>query len=280
MPGTLYIVATPIGNLEDITLRALRVLKEVDLVAAEDTRHSRRLLTHFGIGARLTSYFEHNEAAKGERLVEELRAGKSVALISDAGTPAISDPGYLLVRRCRDEGIAVVAVPGPSAAVAALSISGLPTDRFSFEGFLPARSAGRKAAFRTVAKEGRTAIFYEAPHRLAASLRDLASELGEEREVAVARELTKMHEELFRGSAKEALEHFGAQKVRGEIVLLVAPAPEEKPAGTVREALLRRQREKSNLSMKEIVREVAKEFGLPGSDVYREALKLREEKKR
>ncbi len=279
MPGTLYIVATPIGNLEDITLRALRVLKEVDLVAAEDTRHSRRLLTHFGIGTRLTSYFEHNEAAKGERLVEELRAGRSVALISDAGTPAISDPGYLLVRRCRDEGIAVVAVPGPSAAVAALCISGLPTDRFVFEGFLPARSTPRRAAFRALAQQQRTAIFYEAPHRLAASLRDLAAELGEEREVAVARELTKLHEELFRGSAAQALERFGGEKVRGEIVLLVAPAPEEKPAGTVREALLQRRREKSDLSMKEIVREVAREFGLPGSEVYREALKLREEKR-
>jgi 16S rRNA (cytidine1402-2'-O)-methyltransferase len=281
MSGTLYIVATPIGNLEDITLRALRILKEVDLVAAEDTRHSRRLLTHFGIGTRLTSYFEHNEAGKGERLIEELRAGKSVALISDAGTPAISDPGYFLVRRCRDEGIAVVTVPGPSAVIAALSISGLPTDRFTFEGFLPAKSAARRGALRALAQEKRTAVFYEAPHRLAASLRDLAAELGEGREVAVARELTKMHEELFRGSAADALERFGVQKVRGEIVLLVAPASEEKrgemlgTASSIEDGLRKVLAE--GLPLRQAAKTVAKEFGLPKDEVYRIGLSLKDD---
>lgn len=277
VPGTLYIVATPIGNLEDITLRALRVLKEVDLVAAEDTRHSRKLFAHYGITTRLTSYFEHNESGKGEKIVAELRGGKSVALISDAGTPAIADPGYLLVRRCREEGIPVVAVPGPSALVAALAVSGLPTDRFTFEGFLPAKSAARRQTLRALQNERRTVLFYEAPHRLGAALLDLVEELGGEREVAVARELTKIHEELFRGPAAEAAVHFGGEgKVRGEIVLLVAPAPEGKPAGTVREALMRLRRD-SDLPMKEIVRLVAKEFGVPGNEVYREALRLKEE---
>jgi len=203
-PGTLYLVATPIGNLEDMTFRALRILREVDLVAAEDTRHSRKLFSHFGIATPLTSYFEHNEAQKGERLLDQLRAGKSVALISDAGTPAISDPGFLLVRRCRDEGIPVLAVPGPSAAVAALAVSGLPTERFAFEGFLPARSKARREALQQLWAEPRTTIFYEAPHRLLATLRDICEEMGAEREVAVARELTKLHEELFRGTAAAA----------------------------------------------------------------------------
>ena len=277
MPGTLYLVATPIGNLEDITLRALRVLKEVDLVAAEDTRHSRKLFNHFGIATPLTSYFEHNEAAKGERLLAALRRGESVALISDAGTPAISDPGYLLVRRCREEGVAVVAVPGPSAAVAALSVSGLPTDRFAFEGFLPAKSNGRREAFRRLAGESRTAIFYEAPHRLLAALRDLCAELGEEREVAVARELTKLHEEFFRGDAAAVLEHFSTSgRVRGEIVLLVAPGEAVAPTETVREALTRLLAG-GELPMKEAVRQVARRFKVPGSEVYREALALRAE---
>lgn len=276
MSGTLYLVATPIGNLEDVTLRALRILKEVDLVAAEDTRHSRKLFSHYGIATSLTSYFQHNEASKGERLLEALRQGRSVALISDAGTPAISDPGFLLVRRCREEGIAVVAVPGPSAVIAALSVSGLETERFCFEGFLPAKSGARRQALARLREEPRTAVFYEAPHRLPAALRDLIAELGEEREVAVARELTKVHEELFRGSAAAALAHFAVGRVRGEIVLLVAPAPEAKPQGSLREALVQGLRE-SGLSPREVVKQVAREFRLSGSAVYREYLKLKEE---
>jgi 16S rRNA (cytidine1402-2'-O)-methyltransferase len=273
MPGTLYLVATPIGNLEDLSFRALRVLREVDMVAAEDTRHSRKLFSHYGINTPLTSYFLHNEAVKGERLVEILHQGKSVALISDAGTPAISDPGFLLVRRCREEGIPVTAIPGPSAAVAALSISGLPTERFTFEGFLPPRSSARRQALSRLQHSELTVIFYEAPHRLLATLKDMLAELGGERKIAVARELTKVHEELFRGTVASALEHFGVGRVRGEIVIMVTPAPEEAPAETVGEAL--KKRLGSGLSPRGIVKEVAKEFGLSGSEVYREYLKVK-----
>ena len=271
--GTLYIIATPIGNLEDLTFRALRILREVDLVAAEDTRHSRKLFSHYGIGTPLTSFFQHNEAAKGERLLEDLRQGRSVALISDAGTPAIADPGFLLVRRCREEGIPVIAVPGPSAVVTALSIAGLPTDRFSFEGFLPARTKGRREALRRLRQEDRTTVFYEAPHRLAAALKDLVEELGEDREVAVARELTKIHEELYRGAAAAALDHFGSGRVRGEIVLMVAPAAdgefggEQASAGSLEEAL--RKLSDEGLPPRQAVKQVAKEFGLPRDEVYR-----------
>jgi 16S rRNA (cytidine1402-2'-O)-methyltransferase len=271
--GTLYIVATPIGNLEDLTFRALRILREVDLVAAEDTRHSRKLFSHYGIGTPLTSFFQHNEAVKGERILEDLLQGRSVALISDAGTPAIADPGFLLVRRCREEGIPVVAVPGPSAVVTALSVAGLPTDRFAFEGFLPAKTKGRREALRRLRQEDRTTVFYEAPHRLPAALRDLAEELGEDREVAVARELTKIHEELYRGTASGALDHFGSGRVRGEIVLMVAPAAdgefsgEQASAGSLEEAL--RKLSAEGMPPRQAVKQVAKAFGLPRDEVYR-----------
>jgi len=280
MSGTLYLVATPIGNLEDITFRALRILKEVDLVAAEDTRHSRKLFSHYGIGTPLTSYFEHNEAQKGEHLLSQLRAGKQVALISDAGTPAISDPGFLLVRRCRDEGIPVFAIPGPSAVVAALAVSGLPTERFAFEGFLPARSKARREVLRLLRGESRTTIFYEAPHRLLATLREICEEIGSERVLAVARELTKLHEELFRGPAKGAIEHFSVGRVRGEIVLLVAPAEADsaapaEAAPSVEELLTKLLGE--GLPLRQAVKRAAKEFGLPGDEVYRRALSMRKE---
>jgi 16S rRNA (cytidine1402-2'-O)-methyltransferase len=271
--GTLYIIATPIGNLEDLTFRALRILREVDLVAAEDTRHSRKLFSHYGIGTPLTSFFQHNEAVKGERILDDLRKGKSVALISDAGTPAIADPGFLLVRSCREEGIAVIPVPGPSAVVTALSIAGLPTDRFVFEGFLPARTKGRREALRRLRQEERTTVFYEAPHRLEAALKDLAAELGGEREVAVARELTKIHEELYRGTAAGALDHFSSGRVRGEIVLMVAPAADEgfgagqPSAGSLEESL--RKLSAEGLPPRQAVKQAAKEFGLPRDEVYR-----------
>jgi len=277
MSGTLYVVATPIGNLEDITLRALRVLKEVALVAAEDTRHSRKLFNHYGIRTPLTSYFAHNESAKGEALLETLRGGRDVALISDAGTPAISDPGELLVRRCREAGIAVTIVPGPSAAVSALAVSGLPTGRFAFEGFPPAKSKARRELFRSLRNEPRTLILYEAPHRLDKTLKDLAEEMGGQRQVAVARELTKLHEELVRGSLEEVRRHFDCARIRGEIVLLVAPAPVDPPAETVAEALVRLQGE-TGLPMRQVAKKVAQQFGLPGSEVYREALRLKIDK--
>lgn len=274
--GTLYLVATPIGNLEDISFRALRILKEVDLVAAEDTRHSLKLFNHYGIRTHLTSYFEHNESTKAERIVSMLREGRSVALISDAGTPAISDPGFLLVRRCRDEGLPVTAVPGPSAAVMALSISGLPVDRFAFDGFLPSKAGARRETLARIKAEQRTVIFYESPQRLVASLGAIVEELDPERQVAVARELTKLHEELFRGSAADALAHFDRGAVKGEIVLMVAPAPVEQSTETVREALVRIGRE-TGLPMRQVVKRVAKELGVSGSDVYKESLALRDE---
>ncbi len=280
MPATLYLVATPIGNLEDITLRALRVLKEVDLVAAEDTRHSRKLFAHYGIATPLTSYFAHNEKDKGEKLISVLREGKSVALISDAGMPAIADPGYLLVHRCRQEGIPVTVLPGACALVTALARSGLPSDRFGFEGFLPARAKARREALRQLQAESRTTVFYEAPHRLFATLQDLATELGEEREVAIARELSKMHEELFYGSAAAAIEHFGRERVRGEIVLLVAPAADGKSvrgqaqAGSVEDSLRKLMAE--GMRPRQAAKQVAKEFGLPADEVYRLWLEVKD----
>lgn len=275
MSGTLYVVATPIGNLEDLTYRAARILQEVDLIAAEDTRHSRRLLDHYAIKSTLISYHEHNETERAGQLLERLRDGESIALISDAGTPAIADPGYRLVRRCRQAGVEVVAVPGPSAVVAALSISGLPTDSFSFIGFLPAKAQARRNTLLSLSEESRTTACYEAPHRLQACLRDIVDLLGEDRELAIARELTKRHEELFYGTAAAANDYFSAGKVRGELVLLVGPAEKNRPEGTVADALLR-LRENSDLSWKEIVKQVAKDFELPSRDVYRESLALRD----
>lgn len=275
MSGTLYLVATPIGNLEDITLRALRILKEVDLIACEDTRHSRKLLVHYGIPTRLTSFFEHNEESKTDRFLDDLKAGKSIALISDAGTPGICDPGFKLVRRCRHEGLPVVAIPGPCAVVTALSSSGLPTDAFVFAGFLPARSTPRREALARLRAETRTTIFYDAPHRLADTLGEVVEELGADREVAVARELTKLHEELVRGSAAEVQKHFMASGIRGEIVLMIGPAAEQDgPLLTVKEAL--QQLLAENTPLRAAVKQVAKAFGLPGDEVYKEALSLKE----
>jgi 16S rRNA (cytidine1402-2'-O)-methyltransferase len=272
--GTLYLVATPIGNLEDMTFRAVRILREVALVAAEDTRHSRKLFQHYAIQTPLTSYFAHNEAEKGGKLLERLQAGDDIAMISDAGTPAISDPGFLLVQRCRQLGIAVTMIPGASAVVTALAISGLPTESFIFEGFLPSRSLARRKQFRRLLDETRTTIFYEAPHRIQKTLVDLVAELGPERQVAVARELTKLHEELLSGTAAELLERATQEKLRGEMVLLVGPAPQTAPHESVREALLRLRRE-TDLPMRQIVKQVAKAHGLPGSEVYQQSLELK-----
>ncbi|MDT8420005.1 MAG: 16S rRNA (cytidine(1402)-2'-O)-methyltransferase [Desulfuromonadales bacterium] len=275
MSGILYVVATPIGNLEDITYRAVRVLQEVDLIAAEDTRHSRRLLDHYAIRTPLISYHEHNETKRSEQLRERLLKGESLALISDAGTPGIADPGYRLVLLCRQAGIDVVSVPGPSALVAALSIAGLPTDSFLFIGFLPAKALARRGVLQALVAESRTVACYEAPHRLQATLEDIVEVLGGERTLAVARELTKRHEELFHGTADQAAEYFSAGKVKGELVLLLGPALKQRPQGTVRDNLLRLRRE-TELSWKEIVKQVAREFDLPAREVYRESLDLRE----
>jgi len=218
--GKLYVVATPIGNLEDITLRALKVLREVDLIVAEDTRHTRKLLDRYGIRKRLISYHEHNERERAEWIIEELKSGRKVALVSDSGTPAISDPGYVLIRRCVEEGIEVIPIPGPSAFLAALSVSGLPVHRFVFEGFLPHKSGKRRNRLRQLVEEEGTIIFYESPHRLLKTLSDMLEIMGNRR-VVIARELTKVYEEIFRGSIEEALERFGTGKCKGEFTILI-----------------------------------------------------------
>jgi len=274
--GTLYIIATPIGNLEDITLRALRILKDVDLIAAEDTRHSRKLLSHFGISKPLTSYFDHNKNIKGAFILDKLRNGMSVALISDAGTPCISDPGYQLVRDAVREGIAVVPIPGPCAAVSALSASGLPTDSFAFEGFLPNRAGKRREKLGRLKDESRVLIFYESPTRLVASLSDILEIMGD-REVVLAREVTKVYEEFIRGPLLHVMESLKERQVKGEIVVILAP--HDSVADTVDdrdiEEMLERYIASDGLSVKDAVKRVALETGTPRSMVYGAALRLK-----
>jgi 16S rRNA (cytidine1402-2'-O)-methyltransferase len=223
--GVLYVVATPIGNLEDVSARALRVLRDADVIACEDTRHSARLLTAHSIRTPSVSYFEHNEERRTPELIERLARGDNVALITDAGTPAISDPGYRLVRAALATGIRVVAIPGPSAVIAALSIAGMPTDRFTFEGFLPSRAGARRNAIAALRREPRKMVFYEAARRLAGTLADMAAVFGAGREAAVVREITKTFEETVRGTVGELHEGFAASEPRGEIVLIVRGAP-------------------------------------------------------
>ena len=273
--GTLYIVATPIGNLEDITFRAVRVLREVDLIAAEDTRHSRKLLFHFGISRPLISYFDHNKELKGEYILGRLREGLSVALISDAGTPCISDPGYQLVRDAVTGGVPVVPIPGPSAAIAALSAAGLPTAAFTFEGFLPSRQGKRREKLAALKDERRVLVFYESPNRLPAALADMEEILGD-REAVVARELTKIYEEFARGTLSQIAKKFGEAKVRGEVVVLVAPAaaPEKIDVSAV-SGLLHTYISSGELSLKDAVQRVARETGVPRGEVYEKALSLK-----
>ena len=225
--GILYIVSTPIGNLEDITLRALRVLKEVNLIAAEDTRHTRRLLTHYEIDTPTTSYFEGNQIQKGEKLVERLKAGESIALVSDAGTPTISDPGYRLLIQCIEANIPIVPIPGPSACIAAASVAGLPLHNFVFEGFLSPKSGRRKRQLANLREENRTLIFYESPHRIMGFLQDVLGVFGDRR-ISVARELTKKFEEIFRGKVTEAIEKFQEASPRGEFTIVIAGYPSSK----------------------------------------------------
>lgn len=231
--GILYVVATPIGNLEDLSPRAARVLQEVALVAAEDTRHSRKLFDHFDIRTPLTAVHDHNEAERVQQLVERLQHGDSIALISDAGTPLVSDPGYRLVRAAHQAGLEVCPVPGACAAIAALSAAGLPSDRFCFEGFLPAKSSGRRERLSALAAESRTLMFYEAPHRLAETVADLLAIFGGEREVALARELTKAFETVWAGTLAGLAARLTQDpgQCRGEIVLVVAGAAAAAPTG-------------------------------------------------
>ena len=222
MEGTLYIVATPIGNLGDITFRAIEVLKQVDVIACEDTRHTKILLSHYGIQKTLISYFEHNKEKKARYILRLLDDGKNVALVSDAGTPGISDPGYRVIRDAIDNEVNVISIPGANAALAALAVSGMPTDRFAFEGFLPNKTTARKKKLSEFAKKKSTIICYESPHRLLASLEDMGEVLGDA-ELVVAREITKKVEEIKRGNAIDLLAYFKQKKVRGEFVVIINP---------------------------------------------------------
>ena len=271
--STLYLVGTPIGNLADISERAKKVLSEVDFIAAEDTRNSMRLLSAYGIRKELISYFEHNKRASGERILERLLGGESCALITDAGMPAISDPGEDIVRLCADAGICVSVIPGPSAAVSALALSALSTIRFTFEGFLPAKSGERKKRLSALKCEERTMIFYEAPHKLCRTLRDMKDIFGEERKISLCRELTKLNEEIIRLTIGEAIALYTEKEPRGEYVLVLEGASEaqtydddENSALSPKEAVEALIAE--GMPKKDAIKEVAKRLGVPKSDVY------------
>jgi len=277
MAGVLYIVATPIGNLEDITLRALRVLKEVDLIAAEDTRHTRILLSHYDIRTPLTSYHEHNERTKAQSLVERLLGGENIALVSDAGTPAISDPGYRLVVDAIHAGIRVIPLPGASALVATLSAGGLPTDRFAFEGFLPAKKQERRARLQELRQEARTLVFYEAPHRLKESLQDMQQIIGD-REIVVGRELSKVHEEFLRGTVSEVVARLSDREVKGEITIVVHGCTDEcqvseESIGTEIHRLI-----DEGMGIKDISELLGERYHVSKRQIYQLALKLKSEK--
>jgi 16S rRNA (cytidine1402-2'-O)-methyltransferase len=271
MAGVLYIVATPIGNLEDISLRALRVLKEADLIAAEDTRHTKKLLAHYHIATPLTSYYDEVEGEKASVLAKQLEGGKNIALVSDAGTPTLSDPGFRLVQAALRAGAGVVPIPGPSALAAVLSASGLPTDRFAFEGFLPSKRRERREKLQALAAEARTLVFYEAPHRIKETLSDMLELFGD-REAVVGREVTKLHEEFVRGPLSEALAALEQKEPRGEITLVVGGfAGEKRPAETTLQneidLLL-----KKGLRVKEIAEILGEKFDYPKKDIYRMVL--------
>jgi 16S rRNA (cytidine1402-2'-O)-methyltransferase len=267
MGGTLYLVATPIGNLEDISLRALRILKEAGIVACEDTRQTRKLLNHYAIGTPLTSYHEHNESQRSAELIGRLNEGVSVALVSDAGTPLVSDPGYRLVQRAIEAGIRVEPVPGASALLAALTASGLPSNQFHFAGFLPPRSSRRRAALEKIKTVPATLVFYEAPHRILEALEDISETLGE-RPTVVAREMTKLHEEFLRGTPTELRGLLRARpSVKGEITVLVGcPLHEEADTRPLSEAV--EECERGGMSRMEAMKAVARRRGVPKREVY------------
>ena len=271
MVGTLYVVATPIGNLEDITLRALRVLKEVDVIAAEDTRHTQILLSHYGIRTPLTSYHEHNEKTKARQLMSRLERGEQIALVSDAGTPAISDPGYRLAVEAIRGGIPVIPIPGASALTAVLSAGGLPTDRFVFDGFLPAKKQERRARLRALSSETRTLVIYEAPHRLTETLNDLVEILGD-RETVLAREVSKVHEEFLRGRLTEVAKQIAGREIKGELTLLIGGSRgrSEVSQEQIEEEI--RKLKDDGLRVKEIAEILGEKYGYPKKEIYRLAL--------
>jgi 16S rRNA (cytidine1402-2'-O)-methyltransferase len=264
--GKLYIVSTPIGNLEDITLRAIRTLKEVDVIAAEDTRHSRKLLNHYGITKPVISYWSEKEKIRSEEMIEKLRLGLSIAIISDAGTPGISDPGAVLIKRAIDEGVNVISIPGPSAAIAALSVSGLSTEEFTFIGFLPPKAAQRQKRLNELALEPRTLIFYEAPHRILDTLSDM-KEIFAGRNAVLAKEITKMHEEILRGTISEILDMLETRTIAGEYVIIVEGKSKE--AVSIEEALQEiKSLMKRGKGRKEAAKIIAEQYGLSKKELY------------
>ena len=274
MAGTLCLVPTPIGNLGDISLRAKQALEAADFIAAEDTRVSLKLLNHLEIKKPLVSYYEHNKSFKGSQIVERILAGENCALVSDAGSPAISDPGEDLVKECAQAGITVYAIPGPCAAITALSISGQATGRFCFEGFLSMSKKSRREHLDSLRSEKRTMIFYEAPHKLMNTLEDMAEVFGPERPISFCRELTKLHEEVIRTTIGQSIDHFTENPPKGEFVLVVAGAPEEEKAlPTAVDAAARvSQLMAQGLSRKDAIRQTAQELALPKNAVYAAAL--------
>ncbi len=271
MKGTLYIVSTPVGNLEDITLRALRVLKEVDLIAAEDIRHSLKLLNHYGISKPMVSYWREKEKVRSAEILARILDGQSVALISDAGTPGISDPGALVIRKAIDEGVSIVSVPGPTACIAALSISGLPADEFTFIGFLPSRQNQRLKRLKSLVNEKRTLLLYESPHRILRTLEDMRV-VFTDRAIAVAKEITKIHEHVIRGSVPEVEQKLKDTTIAGEYVIIVEGSPEAKQEvndETVQEV---RDLMKKGIGRKEAVRIVAGISGVNKKDLYRQSI--------
>src|SRR5262245_21382477 len=278
MAGALYIVATPIGNLEDITLRALRVLGEVDLIAAEDTRHTQHLLSHYGIKTALTSYHDHNEREKAQMLVERIKNGANVALVSDAGTPAIADPGFRLIVAAIQSGIEVIRLPGASALATVSSASGLPTDRLLFEGFLRAKQLARKAKLRSRRNVTATLVFYEAPHRLSETLSDMQQILGD-RQIVVAREVSKIHEEFLRGKVSDVIGQLGGREVKGEITIVVQGASGEVHISQEQLRAEIRRLSGEGTGVKEISELLGERYGLSKREVYRLALQNKSSKR-
>lgn len=279
--GTLYICGTPIGNLEDITLRVLKILKEVKYIAAEDTRHTKKLLGHYQINTKVTSYYEYNKFKKAPYLVEILKNGQDIALVSDAGMPGISDPGYVLINLALKNNIKLIPVPGVSALITALVVSGLPTDKFVFEGFLPRKIKERKKYFRSIENEERTIIFYEAPHRLKKTLKDMLGILGD-RKIVIARELTKRYEEIIRGNLIQVLSEINEKEIKGEITLIVQGGFENKGHDSIdylmKEGIIEEYLNKLKIeghSNKEIIKISQEKFSIPKNTIYKKLLEIK-----
>ena len=276
MAGMLYLVPTPIGNLGDISIRCRETLEQADFIAAEDTRVTLKLLNHLGIKKSLVSYYEHNKDFKGNIILDRILAGETCALVSDAGSPAISDPGEDLVKQCAEAGVTVCAIPGPCAVITALSISGQSTGRFCFEGFLSTAKKSRREHLESLANEARTMVFYEAPHKLLSTLEDMALVFGEDRPISLCRELTKLHEEVVRTTLGQAIEKYAVQPPKGEFVLVIAGAPEQiRESATADDAAARvKALMDTGISRKDAIKQTAKELNLPKNVVYDAALQL------